>query len=521
MEKMELRIEVLEPLVLSGKNGDAGFTASREVFSGTAIRGALAARYIKRLDLGRKAHEDEGFRSLFLADDVRFLAAYPALRDRQSMVLPLSLQKAKIGGEIIDLAFDEPKAGCKAMKGFACIDGNVLETAAGVKKSVSLHMDRSSDGERLAGKSEEGKIYTYESVLAGQTFIGEIVGPAEKLHELAEALAVNEEPFYFGRSKYTQYGKCRVLLGDVEKLPPVEPSEGTLCLYCKTPFLAERGSGRADQAFQECVDFLNSETGTRDFELVSDCIFSGGEEVENFVSIWGMRRPNELAISAGSVFKIRRTAPWTSEAKDALQRLLYGGVGLRPAEGFGQFRLWEKHGKLMNKAEEESLERQNIAIPSDVKKLAQNIIWRYIRRKIREAAFDDVNRLRRGNVRSRHLFSRLENMLGDRKEIAGVKRRFERKVREEIPETKIAGTHLQKMRLNGKHLLELLRGEAEPPYTGFLKKSAILDESLQELMHEVDFQLPDETSDELFYEYWLWFFRHVRKTVGKGDEGNE
>ena len=77
-------------------------------------------------------------------------------------------------------------------------------------------MSRSSDKERISGKSEDGQIYNYEAIDAGQTFHGAIFG--EK--STREKLVTNFEKNFvatLGRSKFTPYGNCEFNFGEIIK----------------------------------------------------------------------------------------------------------------------------------------------------------------------------------------------------------------------------------------------------------------------------------------------------------------
>ena len=74
-----------------------------------------------------------------------------------------------------------------------------------------LLFDSAKEGENyFAIVHGDGNIYNYESIDAGQIFGGEILGDEKILRKLIA---------YVGRSRFTQYGKCLVTFGDVEKVP--------------------------------------------------------------------------------------------------------------------------------------------------------------------------------------------------------------------------------------------------------------------------------------------------------------
>lgn len=530
MEKITVKIYVEEPIVFVGKNGDTVLTATRDLFSGTALRGALAGRYIENKCLGKDAHTDELFRKLFLTGELRFVAAYPAVGEERSLVLPLSIQKLKvkparatdkasnIAGQVMeiqDLAFtSQYAAGYKGLKGYAQIEAGTIKLVE-VEKNISLHIDRSSDQERISGKSETGKIYNYESIMPSQTFIGEVVGEKKALTDLVEGinLAANDV-FYFGRSKYTQYGKCRLSFGKPTAIAGEKVAAKTICLRCDTPFIPEGLAANAKSAFGECVDFLNESCNCKDFSLIEESIIAATESVENFVGAWGMRRPDETALSAGSIFKIKNTGEWSETTLKALEDLMYGGVGRRCSEGFGQFRIWrEQELKKVNSLVKEKPIKP--VIESGVKVLASRIVMQCILSKMQQFAFADAEKVKNSLREKKHLFSRLEDMLGDRQSMQGKKNSFINKFKASIRPKSQAEKHLQSIKLNGKDLKDILSGEAMLPYEAKLDWIGLLGNNIKSLAKDIEFKLPDKNNDEIFYEYWLWFFRHGRKKAGK------
>ena len=171
MERMKLTVTTLSPVVIPATSDTTVMTATQDYFSGTVLRGVLAAAYIRQNRLKGKAHEDKAFQQLFFGD-LRFVDAYPSLKGERGIVLPLSLQKDKAGTEICDLF--EPKAdmaGYKSCRGIGLVrpkQEKILSLP--VRKRVSLHMSREKEDERISGRSEDGDIYNYEAIEPGQEF---------------------------------------------------------------------------------------------------------------------------------------------------------------------------------------------------------------------------------------------------------------------------------------------------------------------------------------------------------------
>lgn len=121
-----------------------------------------------------EAH-DKDFRELFFSG-LKFLPANPEILGKRSIVLPLSLQSGKAGTDDADkvqnlLDDEKSRQGYKSFRGFGVLDGGQFFFAR-VKTNMFMHMSRSGELERLAGRSLDGQIYNYEAIDGGQSVRG-------------------------------------------------------------------------------------------------------------------------------------------------------------------------------------------------------------------------------------------------------------------------------------------------------------------------------------------------------------
>lgn len=519
MQISYVTIKTLSPVVVTAPGSSQLLTASSESFSGTLLRGVLAGKYVSDHKLGTKAHEDENFIRYFFSD-LRFVSANPTADGKRAMVLPLSLMKAKaVSGEakpILDLLSDEGKAGYKSLKGLSVVDGGTIRPVS-VKSSMTFHMSRSGDNERLSGHSQDGKVYTYESIDAGQTFEGAVIGDDDCLQAFFEDVGRKGKGFNcrIGRSKRTEYGSCSLTFTPPQDLPDESFSE-TTCLVLDTPLLPTGGlAARGDRVLQEeVIDVLNQRVGVNAFTLGR--VFSTPVAIENFVGIWQMRRPRTMALAAGTVFEIHKDGPWQDEDVQALTLLMYGGAGDRTEEGFGQLRRWKLQDLTIGgKSEKKAVEEIRIESP-EVKKRAAAILESRVKEQLRNFAYEDAAQLKglEGGAKT-HLFARLESWLD---------RDFRAELKAKAGKNETIGTHLRRLRLNGAPLYEIFNGDKPAPYESADRKRTLDQLIPDELAKIIGFKEPKEA---YFHEYWLWFFRHsrkravqVRKTVSevKNDE---
>ena len=547
MKKIRVKIETLSPIVLATRTNTTVMTSSHDFFSGTLVRGMLAERYIEAKNLGSQAQEDEDFLGLFF-DKLRFVAAYPvcASDGKRASLVPASVQRLKDGEAVRDLLADAPEAGYKTLRGFAVIEDGGIEKVD-VAKNISLHMSRSnvkerqgkergsSSLERLAGRSRDGAIYNYEAVEKGVRFEGEVFGEDAALESFMDALGTASWTAQAGRARHAQYGACRVQLEPVEFMPEsVEPdADNRINLRLETPLLAADDLlSSAAVALQQIVDRLNEGTAG-EFSLhaydpkrsaaqgdVENTVFADFVEVDNFVGIWGMKRPRAVALAAGSVFAVEKESAWTESDKERLQRLLYDGVGVRTEEGFGQLRLWHLQPLSLAKRMQQK-ERRAVKSP-EVRRRAKELLLCAAQRKMVVYAAEDVQKLTGGKGVS-HFFARLDSMwMRGRANMQGA-------LREEIRSQKSNAStpfarNLEAIKFNGRSLEELLMKAnlADMPYNKERRWKKELGEDLEAFLEDVgepDFLTSGTAQDALFYAYWHNFFRFARKAAaGKGGE---
>lgn len=529
LAKIDIRIDTLEPVVISQKNNTTILTNSADYISGSILRGMLAGMYIRKFGGGDQVHEDAAFQRLFLSSDVRFVDANPLAGGQRSFALPFSLMKEKVNGDVQDILFaKDSQKGYKGLNGYGIVsDGNIC--MAHVGKSVSLHMSRNLENERISGKSEEGHIFNYEAIDAGQSFAGEIIGSREALQEMSEKLFSENECFvYIGRSKYSQYGRCRLSASGVQDVDytgmirDAIDEKGLLALRADTPYLPEWQNVDAAVSLQELADKLSDICPGMSFAVQGASVVSKQVTIANFVQVWNLKRAEEPALAAGTVFQLACQSDdgtgWTDEAVEAVEQLLLGGLSRRSSEGFGQFRPWQQQELKMGS----SLENAPAAKPvfsDEMKETVQHILLNHMKGEIRRLAADDAAQKCGSLSRHNHLFSRMEQEMLTVKAQSGTKQAFNQCMGTAIRPGSPAEKNLRDISYRGHSLLDILQGKYASPYAENFSWQEIMGKEIDNLAKDVDFALPEPESDELYYEYWLWFFRHARKQTVKASTG--
>ena len=521
MHRIKISLKTLSPIVLSSASNSTVMTETHTAISGSIIRGVLATRFVKLKKLADEAH-DKTFREFFFGG-LKFLPANPEIKNQRSFVLPLSLQSGKAGTDdadkVQDLLGDEKsRQGYKSFRGFGVLDGGQFFLAR-IKTSMFMHMSRSGELERLAGRSVDGQIYNYEAIDGGQNFCGEIIGDEKLLRQLRNELKLDGGKFtaYVGRSHFTQYGKCLLTFGEVEPLPAQHFGE-KIYLRLDTPLLP------ATDCFLSAEEILSREVVGKLGEKFSlGKVFAAGVEVENFVVPWGMKRPRVAALAAGTVFELK-TPALSKDARKLLVEKIFAGFGTRTEEGFGQMRLWTPSDKFTRgKLDDEKILPPKKFSDETIKR-AKKILTAHLLEQVRVFAHEDAEKLRpqlkRGNYT--HFFTRLDGLL-TRVGKKNVRQNFAELLKAEIRGGSQFEEHLQNLRMsNGQKFYDVLTGQAELPIDSRSMSEEFDFKQLKPLFAELKLSTEDFSKDAIHLEYLTNYFRFARKlAASKGGAAHE
>ena len=343
---MKFQIITKAPVLLTRIVGNTYILNTEKYIPGSAIRGMLANHFLNIHNLSRKtAHEDPEFYRWFLKGDIIFTNGYITDSDDSKQVVcyptPFSIEKEKYGddSEFFDGLWEETDEDETTKVGDYCYIESGLLYNTNVKTSLNFHHAR----DRKSNTPKEGEFFNYEAILPEQTFTGMIIGSRENLGKLYDKIG-REFTAYLGRSRNAQYGKVEftflsnapeLFQIELENVPHEESElntgETSLTLLSDTIIYDQNGNASTDLRLLE--ERLNAKILKA---------FMKTSSVENFVSVWRLRRPSEICFSAGSCFLIEVT----EENKKHLLQLQREGIGERRNEGFGRFVLgWQQESK--------------------------------------------------------------------------------------------------------------------------------------------------------------------------------
>ena len=334
MEQVNITVTIQSPTLIANSSTAGVLTATRGSIDGRILRGLFATQFIKSHNLGKTAHTNKDFMDLFYGD-LRFVSAYKNTVKGTSFPAPLSLQKNKNAAKETKFAsntvvdsfyakqeYDVPEKqnllGFKGVKGFIVLDGTECSPVS-VETAIKLHMSRSSEQERVQGRSSDGTIFNYEYLEPNQVFVGSVVGPKEALESFVREFPKDLD-CHIGRSRRTEYGHCTVTIGDITPVPAATSTGNSVYVRLHTPLLL------GTESIHDVVGRAVASIGS---DITIGGVFASYQEEQNFNSIWGVRSSAESAASAGSVVELVKASGWSPDDIAALQHILYNGMGAR------------------------------------------------------------------------------------------------------------------------------------------------------------------------------------------------
>ncbi|HOV91199.1 MAG TPA: RAMP superfamily CRISPR-associated protein [Syntrophorhabdaceae bacterium] len=496
MYKLDYVITTLSPVIVTKNAGDPNMVATEEYISGSSILGALATLYIRQNNITTNAHGDDFFYKCFLSGKIIFSNAYICDEDAPRdyyIPAPLSLQRSKDdteGKTIYDLLFQdltELEKSTSYIGGFCNISDTSIRTKE-VKRSLHFHHER--DYER--GTTKKGIIFNYESINEGQTFKGALFSIDESLLKKLVDTFENPLEVTIGRSRSAQYGRAKVEFKDPVKFEPDVDHDDELSLTFTSPaiILNEYGFPSVD------INTLQNVLGTG-VEIIKAFIRS--EPYEGYNSVWRLKKPSDMCISAGSCLLIKAEG----EALTRLRELELKGIGQRTNEGFGRFVLGMQREETLSKIEfRKDLKKPSPSMPEEVKKICKSLIQENILKQASLEAIRDAKGFseERNRPPTKSLISRLEAMI-----------------------RKDGNMNIDKLRKTAKDKLEDC-DNGNTTLLDFLKRDrdSVTKNSLdsittshQSFLREINYNssADEDFKDNLYRQYWLSFFAYMRKAL--------
>ncbi len=353
---LRYRLQLKKEALLPKAGADPNSMKSLTYLSGKTLQGAFATKFPCLHNRNNPPEKDNDFRQIILQGGVYFLNAYPAAKDDSNMRLlptPHSMRKDKVNEQSsIDLAHVcEPENPVQRMEGTFLKFGYEPEVQE-VDTSFHYHHARSVDrrfGRALGSEIDGGgALFTYESLKAGQTFIGGLRGSVTNLSKLQEILP-SGSTLRIGRSRTAQYGGMAALewIDHVPVLPsskkpewnswkptqnPTNESGNSFMVTCLSPLIGTNAMGHPAPVFplEELAAALEINSELLEIKQCWTRTKIEGT-FHQHLRLPGLQQP---AIAEGSVFRISiRGEPDVTEQLAILEQ---EGLGSGRDAGYGR-----------------------------------------------------------------------------------------------------------------------------------------------------------------------------------------
>ena len=354
-----------EPVLANSLGGEPNSADSLFYIPGGLLRGALINAYA-----GTKEAANDDFARLFLNGETRYLNAYPLYEKKRALPIPVRYKK--------------PKALESSNFGFIKDQENPKIESIEENWQVNLHTQR--DAEKGRATEDSGAVFRYIALPAGLILEGAILTENEtdagKLKTLLENKSIQ-----LGKARSAGYGRVSIETRPIKEnwreaeAPPLQASK-TFTLTLLSPALLRDKNGQFGADVKNALTAHFGEISTIEIEQKTELV--GG-----FNRKWGLPLPQQVAISAGSIFSITTESEISAKTLSDLEA---NGIGERRAEGFGRVAVNLALPDI-DERDEEYWEVVELSAPSQEKStanlpesdLAQQMLTRLLRRDLDQA----------------------------------------------------------------------------------------------------------------------------------------
>ncbi|MBU1100085.1 MAG: hypothetical protein KKA84_06745 [Bacteroidetes bacterium] len=527
MKSIRYKITTSAPILLSGGSGDLNSVVTKESIPGSAVLGMFANKLMNKILSSQTKLNEDDFYSWFLEGKLRFTNAYILSNtsdgEKLNYPLPFSIQQVKNTEEKIhNLLYEKVIEQTRPLGGFGnIVNGKVITQV--IDKSLNFHHER----DESTGSTKQGIFYNYESMDAFQTFTGSVVGDESDLIKfLNEFDKVNQ--VYFGRSKNAQYGgKATLEFAGISKSDfyseidimndqsKMVITEGSISLTFISDVILYDENGVSSGSYANLEKYLSEAIENEKITVGPSFLKKG--YVDNYVSIWKLKKPSEVCFLAGSTMLLTNL---DDDFKDKLLSLQIEGIGERKGEGFGRIVFgWHINEKIVrNSCIPAAIEKPLGSNPPEITLgIVGNILKGHIRNSTKVKALEKVTELKRGIITSSQI-SKLESFIKEVSKLNEPQKEFI-KMLASLRET--SKDKLESCKFSDESLLQFLQHAEINADVLFPRESdgerninLALYEKITTDLNAIEI-FEEEFMNELFVLYFLTFFSALRKRFNK------
>ncbi len=350
--RLWLLVRLEDPLLVAERAAAGNRFQGRDCIPGTVLRGALANWAAQALDLEDDATY-QAFLHLFVRDGIRFPTLYPLQREKSFFYPAIPMPRDAFACKVysyhsLEWGTKGQGAQCstcnsptKAVRGkfypLRTLDPQPFKSEQRVEMHIRI--------DPQTGRVEEGQLFDYVPLEAGQYFVGELRCTDKETWELLQAFTglAEKEPFdlQLGRATRRGYGRITLWATDRElflwELLPLQDrvpqKQEELTVILLTDTIVQDAWGRFATGFDAI--WLAEEMGFP-VSIIEERAFAGKRMADGFNTQWHLPRWRAVALEAGSSARLRLEEPVTPELQRRLRHLEQEGIGERRNEGYGR-----------------------------------------------------------------------------------------------------------------------------------------------------------------------------------------
>jgi len=375
--------------------------------------------------------------------------------------------------------------------------------------------------------------------------LSSILGAKELLEDFFDYFsgsAQNESVSFYGRvgrSRNTQYGWVNVMLdkpsaATVDKLELNDHSDSkkAVNITLESPLILYNNCGFPEPGVTVFESYLQQELRAEEKDAAAvtiDSALTRTEKIENFVAVWGLKKPLDRAFQAGSTFKVLFNREEEADITLSLKHLQLTGMGERTHEGYGRFRFdspLEKYSYHRNQQQdkgdekEDGIKKPSQPMPAQVKDAVISVTKAHVSNAVETEAVKDAR-----NYSGRGKSVLPKNSLLGRLELIAKAINTEQPVQSDDDFIKLYSKKLQGLKKPARdqlkrcwrksdNLLDILTdaGKQRRLFENILNNIAC-NEDLKTLGEMANYEYSKDRAflEGLLKVYWLTLFRRMRK----------
>ena len=250
---------------------------------------------------------------------------------------------------------------------FICYNGQQAEEKK-VDMEIRYHHSRPADKSigHVVSSDSDNQMYQIESISAGQTFAGYILGSSDQIRKICE-LFKKRNHYRIGYNRSAEYGEVSIHVVGLSENNEIEEGDSVdrFLLRLNSPAILRRENGMVSPDEEMILGQLKRKLDLPN--LTIEKRFLRFTEIGGYNVTWNARKPSVPVFDKGTAFIMRSPVPV------CLEKINRIWIGERNMEGYGEIRaekIPEQHKFEIIKAEEEKSKKVN-----ESESVSDMLIW--------------------------------------------------------------------------------------------------------------------------------------------------